>query len=91
MKKIVVPEKGSLTINGHEMSYEMMRSKTPSIFGIHGSRIYELNLYRDGTLTADYNRKWLRVPYVEDEESQLAINELINRFGKESVKKKKGE
>ena len=82
-------EKGKMEINGCQMNWEMIRSKTPSIFGIDQSRIYELNLYRDGTLTADYNRKWIRVPDTEDEASSLCLQYLVGRYGKEKEKKEK--
>lgn len=91
MRKIV-PEKGKMTINGHEMSWEIIRSKTTSVFGINQSRIFELNIYRDGTLTADYNKKWLRVPYIEDEETTLCLNEILSKYGQEKpVKTRKGD
>lgn len=75
-------------IDGHKMDYEMVRSKTPSVFGIQQSRIYELNLYRDGTLTADYNKRWLRTPYIDDEVSKRCIDELVDKFGSEKVKER---
>ena len=83
------PEKGSMDIQGHHMVYEMVRSKEPSVFGIEQSRIFELNLWRDGTLTADYNRKWLKAPYPEDDASHMAIQTLIKDYGQVKQKKRK--
>lgn len=90
IKKGIV-EKGNMDINGHKMSWEMIRSQSPSVFGVNQSRIYELNLYRDGTLTADFNKKWIRVPYVDDEESALCIQHLVKTYGSKTERKKKGE
>lgn len=91
MKRPYTEEKGEMLINGHKMSWNMIRSEKPSVFGIQESRIYELNIFRDGTLTADYNRKWLKPPYIEDDETPICINYLVQRFGQENKKKKKGE
>ena len=87
----VVPEKGKMTINGHEMSWEIIRSKTPSVFGLYHSRIYELNIFRDGTMTADYNKKWIRAPHADDEETPLCIQSLIEKYGSEKIKTRKGD
>jgi hypothetical protein len=90
--KNAIVEKGKTEINGHQMSWEILRSEKPSAFGIQQSRIYELNLYRDGTLTADFNKKWIKVPYVEDEESHMCIQSLVEKYGKEKkTRSKKGE
>lgn len=83
------PEKGSLDINGHKYQYEMLRSKEPSDFGIKRSRIFELNLYRDGTLVADFDKKWLIQPSKDNEDDQAALNELILKFGASKAKKEK--
>lgn len=82
-------EKGHTEILGHEMDWEIIRSKTGSVFGIRQSRIYELNLYRDGTLVADYRKKWLRTPSEEDEAAILCINYLIEHYGSEKKAKEK--
>ena len=84
-----ISEKGKMTINGKEMRWEMIRSKSPSAFGIHGSRIFELNLYRDGTIVADYNKRWLTPVSSEDEEANLCLSYLIERYGGEKKKKEK--
>ena len=91
MPKKSVPERGKMDINGHKMEWEIHRSQNPSIFGINQSRIFELNLYRDGTMTADFNKKWIKVPYVEDEESALCIQHLIDTYGKVIKRTKKGD
>ena len=82
-------EKGSMDILGHNMSWEMVRSRTRSAFGIQQSRIYELNLYRDGTLVADYYNKWIRVPDSEDEASNLCLRYLIDHYGSEKKTKER--
>lgn len=91
MAKHFTPEKGNFEIQGHSIHYEMIRSQDPSIFGIQGSRIFELNLWRDGTLTVDYNKKWIKIPYGEDEISHLALQQLIEKFGQAKPKKEKKE
>lgn len=90
MKKHQPTEKGKMEILGHEMFWEMIRSKTRSAFGIQQSRIYELNLYRDGTMVADYKNKWIRVPNAEDEAANLCLSYLIEHYGSEKkIKEKK--
>jgi hypothetical protein len=91
MPKKAVPEKGKMDINGHVMEWEIFRSQNPSVFGINQSRIYELNIYRDGALTVDFNKKWIKVPYVEDEESSLCMQYLLDTYGKKVIRIKKGE
>ena len=89
MPRNFTPEKGSFEINGHRIDYELVRAKENSPVGIRGSRIVEMNLYRDGTLTVDYNRKWLRTPFVDDEVSELAIEKLVQKYGAESNRKER--
>lgn len=91
MARQVKTEKGEMDILGRHFVYEMIRSKEPSAFGIQESRIYELNLWRNGTLTADYNKKWLKKPDVEDRASQIAVNELVREYGAAKEKKMKKE
>jgi len=83
------PEKGTMIINGHTMAFEIIRSEKPSAFGVYQSRIYEMNIFRDGTLTADFNKKWIKVPNADDEETPLAIGHLIDAYGKEKIKIRK--
>ena len=88
MERYRIPEKGKMELLGHTMNWEILRNETGSALGINQSRICELNLYRDGTIVADYCNKWIRKPNAEDEASNLCINYLIERYGSE---KSKGE
>ena len=83
------PEKGKMEIQGHSISYEMVRSKEPSVFGIQGSRIFELNVYKDGTLILDFDKKWLIDRGKEDEIGQIVLQKLLDQFGQPKAKKEK--
>ena len=85
----VTPESGQITINGSRMSWVMKRSKGESIFGIHGSRIFELELKKDGKTTGIYEKGWTKPISNEDEASILCLRYLTDKFGKEKAKKKK--
>lgn len=89
MKNVYPEENGKIEINGHWMEWKMRRSKGGSIFGIHGSRIFELSLMKDKGLTLEYNRGYLRKPEKEDEETALCLSYLLDKFGKEKKKEKK--
>lgn len=82
-------ETGNLNINKHKMSWTLKRSKGESCFGIQGSRIFELELRKDGYLIGTYNLGWdKRIPQ-EDEEGALALSYILRNYGKEKDKKKK--
>lgn len=85
------PENGSIVINGHKMEWTMKRSKTESAFGVRSSRIFYLILKKDGKVIGEYNRGWTIGKKVdnEDEEGMLCISYLVDKFGKDSPKKKK--
>ena len=92
MKKQHFPnEGGTITINGHNMSWVMKRCRTASAFGIHGSRIFYLEILKDGKLAARFNRGWdISNPLnKEDEEAVLCLKYLLDKFGKDSPKKTK--
>lgn len=90
MKKMnAIPEHGALVVNGHKMTSTMLRSKTESAFGVRGSRIFELEIKKDGVLTGRYSRGWTKQIESEDEESTLFLSYLIDKFGKNKPKKKK--
>ena len=89
MKKIYPEEKGQITINGHPMKWVMRRSKGESCFGIRGSRIFELSIWKNEKLTLDYDRAYLQKTDKEDEETTLCLSYLIDKFGKERKKEKK--
>ena len=84
-------ENGSLPINGHTMSWSIMRSRTPSAFGIRGSRIFYLELKKDGKTCAVFNRGWdiHSKPDKDDEEAALCISYLVDKFGQAAIKVKK--
>ena len=90
-KQHFMPEHGSTTINGHEMEWTMQRCKTPSAFGVRGSRIFYLELKKDGKVVGVFNRGWdiARKPDKEDEETALCLSYLVDRFGREMPRKKK--
>jgi hypothetical protein len=89
MKKIYPEEKGRITINGHPMEWVMRRSKGESCFGIRGSRIFSLQIWKDRGLTLEYGRGYTRQPEKEDEETHLCLNYLLDKFGKNKKKEKK--
>lgn len=90
MKKMsVIPERGALVINGYKMTYAMLRSKAESAFGVRGSRIFDLEIKKDGVTTGRYSRGWTKQIDSEDEESTLFLSYLVDKFGKNRLKKKK--
>ena len=89
MKKVYPDECGKTTINGHLMEWRFKRSKGESAFGIRGSRIFELELKRDGLVTAEYGHGWSKLIQKDDEESTLCLEHILNTYGKEKRKEKK--
>ena len=89
MKKVYPDEYGKTTINGHKMEWRFKRSKSESIFGIRGSRIFELEIKRDGIVTAEYGRGWAKLISKDDEESSLCLEHILKTYGKEKRKEKK--
>lgn len=81
-------ETGEIVINGHRMSWTMRRSKGESIFGIHGSRIYELEIRKDDKVTGEYERGWTQKIDNEDDESAICLSFLIDKYGRNRQKKK---
>lgn len=86
-------EHGEITINGYKMSWQMKRCGSASFFGIRGSRIFWLELKKDGKLIGKYDRGWdiSCKPDKDDEEASLCISYLVDKYGKDSPKKKKKE
>ena len=84
-------ETGSMTINGHKMDWTMQRSKTASAFGVRGSRIFYLEMKKDGNVCGVYNRGWLIGKKIdkEDEEAYLCLSLLVDKYGKDNPRKKK--
>ena len=91
MKKVYPDEYGKATINGHKMEWRIKRSKNESAFGIRGSRIFELELKRDGVVSGEYGRGWSKQISKDDEESTLCLEHILNTFGKEKRKEKKDD
>lgn len=92
MKKQHFPnENGEITINGHKMSWTMKRCRTASAFGLHGSRIFCLELKKDGKVIGKFDHGWDmgKKPDKDDEEAALCVSYLIDKFGKDSPRKKK--
>lgn len=91
MKKVYPQENGKTTINGHKMEWTFRRSKGESVFGIQGSRIFELEIKRDGAVSAEYAHGWSKRISKDDEESALCLEHLLNTYGKEKRKEKKDD
>ena len=85
------PESGSMTILGKKMEWTMKRSKTASAFGVGGSRIFYLEMKKDGKVVGLYDRGWSVGKKIdkEDEEGMLCLRYLADKYGKDQPKKKK--
>lgn len=89
MRKNFYPdEKGKNVINDHKMEWKFKRSKGESAFGIKGSRIFELELKKDGVVTGFYDKGWTTRIKDEDTESKLCLEHILNTFGKEKKKER---
>jgi hypothetical protein len=88
MKSVYPEEKGKITINGCQMEWVLRRSKGESCFGIRSSRIFELELKKDGKVTLEYGRGYSKQPDKEDEESALCLNYLLDKYGRSKKKEK---
>lgn len=84
-------ENGEITINGHIMSWQMKRCRTPSAFGVRGSRIFYLELKKDGKTVCKFDHGWDISKRLnnEDEEAVLCVSYLVDKFGKDTPKKVK--
>ena len=82
-------ENGMMTVNGAKMEWTFRRCKGESAFGIRGSRIFEMELKKNGEVIGKYNLGWTKKIPGEDEEGTLCLTYLLERFGKEKPKKKK--
>ena len=84
-------EHGEITINDYKMSWQMKRCRTASAFGIRGSRIIWLELRKDSKVIGKFDHGWdiSCKPDKEDEEAALCVSYLVDKFGKDTPKKKK--
>lgn len=82
-------ERGEMTINGHKMAWVMTRSRNESAFGVRGSRIFALELTKDDAASGTYEKGWVKGIDKDDEETALCLSYLVDRFGRETPKKKK--
>lgn len=89
MKKVYPDEYGKTTINGQKMEWRFKRSKSESAFGIRGSRIFELEIKRNGMVSAAYERGWTKQIAKDDEESPLCLEHILKTYGKEKATKRK--
>ncbi len=89
MKKVYPDEYGKTMINGVKMEWRFKRSKSESAFGIRGSRIFELEIKRDGKVTALYERGWAKRIGKDDEETTLCLEHILGTYGKEKQNKRK--
>ena len=89
MKKAYPDEYGKTTINGEKMEWRFKRSKGESFFGIRGSRIFELEITKNGKVTGVYKKGWTQQIQDEDEESALLLGFLVDKYGKDAPKKRK--
>lgn len=91
MRQVYPEEQGKIEINGHKMEWKMRRSKGESCFGIRGSRIFDLNVWKDSEKTLEYEHGYSMKPEEDDEETKVCLNYLLDKFGKEKKKEKKDE
>ena len=84
-----IPEKGSVAIKGAKIEWTLTRSRSESAFGIRGSRIFELTLIKNGVVTGIYERGWKKRILPEDEESNLCLAMLIDKYGRDMKRQKK--
>lgn len=89
MKKVYPDEYGKTTINGQKMEWRFKRSKSESFFGIRGSRIFELEIKRNGKVSAAYERGWVKQIAKDDEETTLCLEHILGTYGKEKQNKRK--
>ena len=89
MKQPYPEENGKIKIKDCQMEWRMRRSKGESVFGIRGSRIFELTIIKDGKKTLEYERGYSKKPAEEDEETALCLSFLIDRYGKVKKKERK--
>lgn len=89
MKKVYPDEYGKTTINGQKMEWKFKRSKSESAFGVRGSRIFQLEIKRNGTVSAMYDRGWAKQIAKDDEETPLCLEHILNTYGREKPKKRK--
>ena len=75
-------EHGEISIHGVRMGWSMRRSKGESAFGIQGSRIFYLEMRRNGKEIAKYDRAWETPIPNEDEEAALTLQYLIDKYGR---------
>lgn len=88
MKTFYKEEQGKTTFNGHKFEWKMKRTKGESVFGIKGSRIFGLELEKDGAVVGLYDRGWLVRIKDDDDDTKLCLEHLLNTYGKEKKKKK---
>ena len=90
-KQYYQPENGSIVINGRKMEWVMKRSKVESAFGIRRSRIFYLELKKDGQVVGLFDKGWRIDKRIDkdDEEASLCLSYLVDKFGKDIPKKKK--
>ena len=81
-------ETGEIVINGQRMSWNMRRSKSESAFGIRGSRIFELELKKNGRVIGAYDMGWGFQISKEEEEGALCLSYIIDRYGRTKNKEK---
>lgn len=88
MKTFYKEEQGKTTFNGHKFEWKMKRTKGESAFGIKGSRIFGLEIKKDGFITGVYDRGWTVRIRNDDDDTKLCLEHLLNTYGKEKKKKK---
>lgn len=91
MKNAYPEEKGKIAINGRQMEWVLRRSKGESCFGIQGSRIFALELKKNGETVLDYERGLKVRPGTDDEETKACLGYLIDKYGRVKKKEKDKE
>lgn len=89
MKSFYQEEQGKAAINGHKFEWKMKRTKGESAFGIKGSRIFGLEIKKDGFITGAYDRGWSVRIRDDDADTKLCLDHILNTYGKEKKKVKK--
>lgn len=80
--------KGTDSLSASKMEWIIKRSKGESAFGVKGSRIFEMKILRDGKVTAEYERGWIKKPLTDDEKTALCMSYLLQTYGKEKKREK---
>lgn len=72
-----------LGLNGQEFTIDIkMHKRTGSAFAIQGGRIFQLSLYKNGELMAEYDRGWEIKPDGSDDETDIALAFFLAKYNR---------